>query len=120
MSGKGTSVFIKGLFCRCPRCGQGKIFKGFLKLEGACESCHLNLKNAENGDGAAFFVISIVGFVTASLAWILEETASPSLWVHYFIWFPFIIVMSLLLLRPAKSMLISYQYYYQPHLFEGD
>ena len=116
----GGSVFLQGIGCRCPRCRQAKLFQGFLQLQAQCPNCGLNLRNAENGDGAAFFSIFIIGAVVACLAWLLEEIASPALWVHYVVWFPVIIVMALGLLRPAKSVLIAYQYRYHPQAFDDE
>lgn len=116
----GGSIFLRGIRCRCPRCHQAKLFQGFLQLRLKCPHCGLNLKNAENGDGAAFFLIFIIGAVVACLAWLLEEVASPALWVHYVVWFPIIIIMALVLLRPAKSILIAYQYRYRPQAFDDE
>ena len=49
----------RGLRGRCPRCGEGRLFQGFLSLRTACDKCGLNYNFADAGDGPAVFVILI-------------------------------------------------------------
>ena len=51
MSDSLISPFAAGLACRCPRCGEGQLFSGFLKVAPVCESCGLDLKFSDSGDG---------------------------------------------------------------------
>ncbi len=46
-----------GIRGRCPRCGQGHMFNGFLTLKPRCEVCDLDYGFADPADGPAFFVI---------------------------------------------------------------
>ena len=89
-----------GLRGRCPRCGRGNLFKGFLSLKPQCEVCGLEYAFADSGDGPAFFVMSIVGIVVVALA----------MWVHMALWLPLIVALSLGLVRPSKGVLIALQY----------
>ena len=99
-----------GLRGRCPRCGRGNLFKGFLSLKPQCEVCGLEYAFADSGDGPAFFVMSIVGIVVVALAMWVEFAYEPAMWVHMALWLPLIVVLSLGLVRPSKGVLISLQY----------
>ncbi|HMO29175.1 DUF983 domain-containing protein [Enterovirga sp.] len=99
-----------GLACRCPRCGRGRLFGGFLTLRPSCEVCGLDFAFADSGDGPAFFVMSLVGFVVVLCAMIVEFSYEPPLWLHALLWIPLTLGLSLILVRPAKGLLIALQY----------
>ena|SRR5690606_26679884 len=99
-----------GLSGRCPRCGEGRLFSGFLKLAKRCANCGLDYGFADAGDGPAVFVILIIGFVVVGLALWLDVTFSPPLWVHLLLWVPLTIVLSLAALKLIKGVLIALQY----------
>lgn len=104
------SPLIAGLKCRCPRCGEGKLFKGFLSLAKACDKCGLDFGFADPADGPAFFVMSGVGIVIIGLfAWI-EVRFHPPIWVHFVTVFPALIITCLGALRPVKAWLVASQY----------
>ena len=98
---------IKGC---CPRCGQGRLFDGFLKVTPRCANCGLDNSFADSGDGPVVFVILIVGFVVLGAALWVEVNLNPPLWVHFLLWIPIAIVFSLALTRMLKGMLITLQY----------
>jgi uncharacterized protein (DUF983 family) len=102
--------FSAGLRCRCPRCGIGPLFDGFLTVAATCSACGLDLKSADSGDGPAIFVIFIVGPIITALAFWVEHSFSPPYWVHMVVWGPAILICSLALLRPFKATLIALQY----------
>jgi uncharacterized protein (DUF983 family) len=108
-----TSPFLAGLKCRCPRCGQGRLFAGFLSLAPRCESCGLDYGFADAGDGPAVFVILIVGFLVCAAAVIVEFIWRPPYWVHALLWIPLILVISLGLLRPLKALLVALQFHHR-------
>ena len=105
-----VSPFAAGWACRCPRCGEGALFSGFLKVAPVCESCRLDLKFADSGDGPAVFVIFVVAPIVIVLAFIVEALFHPAPWMHLVLWIPTIIVLTLLLLRPFKATMIALQY----------
>lgn len=104
-----------GLAGRCPRCGRGHMFQGFLSLRPACEACGLDFGFADAGDGPAFFVMSIVGVVVVGLALWVETSYEPPLWVHAALWPILAIVLSLALVRPLKGALVALQYANNAH-----
>ncbi|MBM3528048.1 MAG: DUF983 domain-containing protein [Alphaproteobacteria bacterium] len=104
------SPFCTGLTCRCPRCGQGRLFQGFLELRPRCEHCGLDLAFADSGDGPAVFVILLAGLVVVGAALIVEFKYEPPFWVHALLWGPSILAVTLLPLRPMKGLMIALQY----------
>jgi len=98
------------LLGRCPHCGAGSLFAGWLAQAKACNACGLDLSHFEAGDGPAVFAILIVGFLVAGGALLLEVAYQPPYWLHALIWGPAILLLSLGLLRPLKSWLIVSQY----------
>ena len=109
-SGGYRSPIATGLACRCPRCGRGRLFAGFLTVAERCESCGLDLTKQDSGDGPAVFIILILGAIVVPLALLLESTAAPPMWLHMVIWPPVILAGALLMLRPFKGVLIALQY----------
>ena len=89
-----------GLAGRCPRCGQGRIFAGFLTVAPSCRACGLDLGFADSADGPAVFVITEIAY-------------SPPIWVHLLLWLPLVLVLCLGMLRPLKGVLIALQHHHR-------
>jgi uncharacterized protein (DUF983 family) len=106
-------AMLRGLACKCPRCGQGRLFKGFLTIAPACERCGLDFGFTDAGDGPAVFIILIAGFVVVFIALIIEVKYDPPLWVEAVISVPLVLAATLLPLRSMKSLLISLQYHHK-------
>jgi uncharacterized protein (DUF983 family) len=113
-----VSPFRAGLLCRCPRCGQGRLFRGLLSVAPACGTCGLDLSAHDSGDGPAVFVILIVGAIAVLVAFIVESSFAPSPLVHLVIQIPLVIGLSIALLRPMKATLIALQYRHKTAGFE--
>jgi uncharacterized protein (DUF983 family) len=103
----------RGLSCRCPRCGKGRLFRGFLTLAPSCERCGLDYSFAEAGDGPAVFVILISGFIVMGAALMVEMLYEPPYWVHALLWGPLILITTLWPLRAMKGLLIVLQYHHK-------
>jgi uncharacterized protein (DUF983 family) len=103
----------KGLLGRCPRCGEGHLFQGFLTLRPRCERCGLDFNFADAGDGPAVFVILIGGFIVVFAALITEVVYQPPYWVHAVLWIPLVLLVTLGPLRPIKGLLIALQYHHK-------
>ena len=99
-----------GFQCRCPHCGRGRLFSGYLKVVPRCESCGLELGTMDSGDGPAFFVMFIVLIITVPLVFMVWALFEPPVWVHAILWPIVVIGLSLSMLRPAKGMMIGQQY----------
>jgi len=108
------SPFLTGLACRCPRCGKGRLFTGFLTLRPRCEACGLDYAFADSGDGPAVFVILFSGFVVVFAALLVEFMYHPPYWLHAALWLPLILITTLAPHRPAKALMIAVQSHHQP------
>ena len=107
---KSRSPALSGLAGCCPRCGEGRLFAGFLALQPRCDHCGLDFSFADSADGPAFFVMFIAGFIVAGSALAVEMVYAPPYWVHAALWGPLILITTLLPLRPIKGLLIGLQY----------
>jgi uncharacterized protein (DUF983 family) len=104
------SALAAGLRCRCPGCGQGKLFRGFLTLAGSCDRCGQSFDFADPADGPAFFVMTGVGVLVIALwAW-WAVVAQPPVWAQMAVVFPAMIGGCLGALRPVKAWLVAEQF----------
>ena len=104
------SAVSTGLAGRCPRCGEGSMFSGFLTVAPKCEVCGLDFSFADSGDGPAVFVTLIAGFLVLGAALAVDMTYEPPIWVYLVLFLPLTILVCLGLLRPLKGLLIASQY----------
>ncbi len=109
----GVNPVLAGLACRCPNCGEGRLFSGFLKVAPRCEACGLDLAKADSGDGPAVFIILIVGGVVCFGALITEVMVHPPVWVNLAIWLPLAGVLTLGLVRPFKGVMLAMQFHHR-------
>jgi len=114
-----VSPIRSGIFGRCPRCGESALYDGFLDVADRCTACGLDYSGQNSGDGSAFFIIIIVGFVVVGLALALEVMFAPPVWLHMVLWLPLSLILALAMMRPAKGILIAMQYRHGVH-FESD
>ncbi|MDP9163876.1 MAG: DUF983 domain-containing protein [Pseudomonadota bacterium] len=101
-----AAATLKGL---CPRCGAASLFAGPVAFAPKCRVCGLDFAAFNVGDGAAAFLILIVGAILVVGAITLELAQSPPYWVHI-IWVPIGIALTLGGLRIAKALLIFQEY----------
>jgi uncharacterized protein (DUF983 family) len=108
----------RGLRGRCPRCGQGKLFRAFLKVDDHCSVCGLDFTPHRADDLPAYLVIVIVGhIVVPTILWI-ETDYAPSVALQLSIYLPFTLIMSLLLLQPVKGAVVAVQWALRMHGFD--
>ena len=94
----------------CPRCSKGQLFAGVLRLAPKCRACGLDFTAFNVGDGAASFLILIVGAIVVGLAMWLELSRSPPWYVHVLLWGPLALVLTLGFSRLAKGLLVALEY----------
>ncbi|WP_457090700.1 DUF983 domain-containing protein [Microvirga sp. P5_D2] len=107
------AILKHGLTCRCPRCGKGRLFNGFLTLAPRCEACGLDFSFADPADGPAFFIMIIMGIPAAAFGLWVETTWEPSFWVHMLTSLPFLLLICIPPIRPTKGMLVASQYFHK-------
>src|SRR4029077_14448042 len=86
-----TDAILRGLTCKCPRCGQGKLFKGFLDVAPAFESFGLAYSFTPAGECPAVFFILIAGFIVVFVALLIEVKYEPPLWLEALISVPMVL-----------------------------
>jgi len=107
------------LACTCPRCGEGRLFDGFLKVVERCDRCGLDLARHDSGDGPAVFLIFIISVIAVLAALWVESALAPPVWVHALIAGGLITALTLLMIRPAKAYVMALQYRHRRSDFEG-
>jgi uncharacterized protein (DUF983 family) len=105
-----VSPYAAGLSAKCPRCGEGQLFAGYLALRPNCSVCGLDYGKADSGDGPAVFVIFVVGFLAVAAAFIARFVFFASIFVAFIASATFAIALILFLLRPMKATLIALQF----------
>ena len=108
-----TETILRGIACKCPRCGTGRLYAGFLTLKPKCEVCGLDYAFIDSGDGPAVFVIMIAGAIVVAAALIVEVKYQPPFWVHAALWLPLTLAVTLWPLRAIKSLLIALQFHHK-------
>lgn len=107
-----VSPYSAGLRAKCPRCGEGRLFSGFLTIADRCDNCGLDYHFADSGDGPAVFLILILGFIVCGAALWVEVAFQPPYWVHAVVWLPVTLVLAIGLLRPMKATMLALQYHH--------
>lgn len=107
------SPFKTGVTGHCPRCGEGRLFSGFLTLRSRCDACGLSYGFADPADGPAVFVIAFGCLPSVLLALWIEVAYAAPYWVHLFTSLPFLLLTCVPPLRPIKGWLIATQYFYK-------
>ncbi len=107
-----VSPIAAGLRGRCPACGEGHLFDGFLRVAERCDACGLDFEFADSGDGPAIFIMLLAGFVVVAAALVVEVLYQPAYWIHALLWGPLALVLCLGMLRPFKGTLLALQYHH--------
>ena len=95
---------------RCPRCKNGNVFNGLIKLKDYCSSCNIKLNSDKIGDGASWFTTSFVCFVLIPILFFFEINIGISIKIYVFVVFPFLVLLSIIILRIAKYLLLKKYY----------
>jgi len=110
----------RGLLMRCPHCGEGKLFAGFLRSVDRCAVCREEYHHHRADDLPPYLTVFIVGHLVVALFMGVEEVTLLPLWAHLAIWVPATLLLSLALLRPLKGATIGLQWALRMHGFGGE
>lgn len=109
----------RGLFCRCPACGEGALFRAFLKPVDACAVCGEEMHHHRADDLPPYLVITIVGHLVLG-GYMMTDLILPfSTWMHLAIWVPVTLFGALALMQPVKGAVIGLQWALRMHGFGG-
>jgi uncharacterized protein (DUF983 family) len=108
----------RGFRSRCPRCGEGRLFRAFLKVDNNCSVCGLDFTPHRADDLPAYLVIVIVGHIVVPLALLIETQYAPPVALQLAIYLPLTLILSLVLLQPVKGTVVGLQWALRMHGFD--
>jgi len=108
----------RGFRGRCPRCGEGRLFRAFLKVADSCDKCGQDFSAHRADDLPAYLVIVIVGHIVVPLALFIETNYSPPVALQLAIYLPLTLFASLALLQPVKGGVVALQWALRMHGFD--
>ncbi|SMF58753.1 Uncharacterized conserved protein, DUF983 family [Tistlia consotensis] len=97
----------RGLLCRCPNCGRGRLLAGYLKQVEACSVCGEPFGHLRSDDAAPWLTILFVGHVTVPLALFVESHTDWPDWVSKTVWPGFALLLALFVLPRARCLFLS-------------
>jgi uncharacterized protein (DUF983 family) len=112
-------ALMRGGRQRCPACGEGSMFRAYLKVAEACPRCSEELHHQRADDAPPYFTMVIVGHVVIAGVLLLEKAFAPPSWVHLALWLPLTVLLSLWLLPRVKGALVGLQWALRMHGFGG-
>lgn len=108
-----------GLRCRCPKCGEGKVFRAYLKVNDACPVCGEELFHHKADDLPPYLAIIIVGHVLVGLMLHLEmEYAIAPIW-YVMTMVPAALILPLAMLPSIKGAVVGLQWANRMHGFDS-
>ncbi|WP_072390496.1 DUF983 domain-containing protein [Hyphomicrobium sp. CS1GBMeth3] len=110
---------LRGWRQKCPACGQGALFRQYLKVSDVCPVCGEELHHQRADDAPPYFTMVIVGHVVVAGVLMLEKAVAPPSWVHLTLWLPLTVILSLVLLPLIKGSLVGMQWALRMHGFSG-
>jgi uncharacterized protein (DUF983 family) len=113
MAKGAASALLRGAMGRCPKCGEGKLFFRYLKLSPQCLACQADFRMADIGDGAAVFVIMLVGALVVPIGMVMQLGFGVSTGVTIGAMGALTLVFSAALLPIAKGVLFAAQWAYK-------
>ncbi len=114
------TAILRGWSGRCPSCGEGRLFRSFLKPVHACTHCEEELHHQRADDLPPYLVIFVVGHIVVGAYMMAEGVITLNSWQHLAIWTPITLIMALVLLQPTKGAVIGLQWANYMHGFGGD
>ena len=97
----------RGLARRCPNCGKGRLFRGYLKVRYPCEVCGTNNTIYPSDDFPPYLTILVAGHVLVALFMWSDRVYAPPLWLESAIWLPATVMVCLALLPFMKGATVE-------------
>jgi len=112
-----AKYLMRGFTGRCPNCGEGHLFRAFLKVADHCETCGEPFRYHRADDFPAYLVIILLGHIVVPTAMWIEIAYSPPYWLQAAIGLPLIIGLAIGLLQPLKGAVVALQWHMGMHGF---
>lgn len=107
-----------GFRCRCPKCGEGALFDGYTTVKPYCDACHEPLYHHRADDFPPYLTIMVVGHIIVPAMLLVEQAWHPEMWIHWILWLPLTLALTLVLLRPIKGAVVALQWALYMHGFD--
>lgn len=111
-------AMVRGIFCRCPNCGEGRMFAAFLKVADSCSVCGEELHHHHADDAPPYFTMFIVGHIVIPLVLLVEKLWAPPLAVHFVLWTAVVLGLTFALMQPVKGAIVALQWALRMHGFD--
>jgi uncharacterized protein (DUF983 family) len=102
----GTAI-LNGLRLMCPNCGQGPLFRAYLKPFEACSHCSEPLGHIRADDGPAWLTILVTGHIVGPGLVMTQMRGLLSVGQGLALWLTIATVLMLSLLPRAKGVFIA-------------
>lgn len=102
------AVATRGARNRCPNCGKGRVFAGYLKVVPECSVCHAPLGELQADDAPPYFTIFLIGHLLVPIVFLVERSYQPPMWLHMAVWLPLFTMLSMAALRPIKGATVGW------------
>jgi uncharacterized protein (DUF983 family) len=110
-------AIMNGLRCRCPNCGEGKLFDRYLHVADICPNCGEELFHHRADDGPAYLVILLVAHIIGFAIHFMWVAWRPEPWVMATVLSLGAVGLSLALLPPMKGLVVGVQWSRRMHGF---
>lgn len=108
----------RGFRGKCPACGEGRMFRKFLKVADNCPNCGEELHHQRADDFPAYLVIVLVGHILVPIVLAVETDFAMPMWAAMTLWPLIGLGMTLSLLQPVKGAVVAIQWFLGMHGFE--
>lgn len=121
MQERSKALAVKrGVQCRCPACGEGRLFDRWLKVTPKCTACGEDLHHEQAQDFPPYITITIVGHIVVTLLMFVEANYDWSMPTHLMVWIPLTVLLSLALMQPVKGGVVGLQWALRMFGFGGE
>jgi len=115
---RASEPLMRGFRGRCPACGEGRMFRKFLKVADECPNCGEELYHHRADDFPAYLDIVVVGHILVPIVLAVETEYAPPLLLSMTVWPLIALVAALALLQPIKGAVVAMQWFAGMHGFE--
>lgn len=105
-----SGIFRAALLGLCPHCGERTLFEAPARVALKCSNCELDLGALERGGRFAGLLTALVAIILIMLAYAVEATLRPPLWLQAAFWAPVTVGLVVFVLRLFKTTLLYASY----------
>ncbi len=100
-------MMVRGGAGRCPICGQGRLYRGYLRLVACCACCAAPLGMVHADDAPPYFTIFITAHLIIAAVVLIDRQTDLPIWAMIAFFLPVTVMIAMLLLRPVKGATVG-------------